>query len=249
LGSTIELANFLSWLSKSKPNISTSVIYASSCTVYDRSESAPFTEDTSLKATSPYGQSKLASENLLKHFAYNTKTPVICFRFFNAAGADSRGHLGEFHNPETHLIPLLLQSAKSLKKTFDIYGNNYPTKDGTCVRDFVHVSDIAQAHVCAITKYEATAAPSANRHYDQPLFNQYNLGSGNGTSVLAALRAAEQGTGHHFEVRYRENRPGDAPSAVANIGKAGEELSWHPQKSNVQQIINDALSSMSSSFE
>jgi UDP-glucose 4-epimerase len=241
LGTTIELIKFLNWFNHQNPNIKTSIFYASSCTVYDVGEAVPFKEETRLNPTSPYAQSKKAAESVLQQYGRTAKRPVVCFRFFNAAGADPRGHLGEFHGPETHLIPLLLECAHSSDKVFNLYGDQYPTADGSCVRDFVHVIDIARAHVCGIKWLRALGTGSANKVLPRDSFQAFNLGSGVGTSVKSVIDAVATETGQSFKIQIQNNRVGDASVAVANIERARKTLGWQPRDSTLQRIIRDTL--------
>lgn len=180
------------------------------------------------KPINPYGNTKLMVEKMLEDFdtAYGLKS--VALRYFNASGADDSGEIGESHTPETHLIPLVLQAAAGKRPCISVFGTDYPTPDGTCVRDYVHVNDLARAHILALEKMTKE---------NQSL--RYNLGSGNGQSVAELIAQAKEVTGVDFKVEYKGRRAGDPAVLVADSAKATRELGWKPQY-DLKQIIQTA---------
>ncbi len=180
------------------------------------------------KPINPYGNTKLMVEKMLEDFdtAYGLKS--VALRYFNASGADDSGEIGESHSPETHLIPLVLQAAAGKRPCISVFGTDYPTPDGTCVRDYVHVNDLARAHILALEKMTKE---------NQSL--RYNLGSGNGQSVAELIAQAKEVTGVDFKVEYKGRRAGDPAVLVADSAKATRELGWKPQY-DLKQIIQTA---------
>ncbi len=202
------------------------IIYASSAAVYGQPETSPITEDSKKNPISHYGKTKLMVEELLQACTvYGLNS--VSLRFFNAAG--SGYNLKENHEPETHLIPILLKAALD-KKAFMVNGNDFSTKDGTCVRDFVHVLDIAEAHVLAMEKLKSG-------------FTVYNIGSGIGYSLLEVINTAKEITGKEIEVRFGPRRDGDPAELVASIEKIKAELGWQP-KHGLKSIVHSALGPM-----
>jgi UDP-glucose 4-epimerase len=165
-------------------------------------------------------------ERILSDFdvAYGLKS--VCFRYFNAAGADPSGLLGEDHNPETHLIPLVLQTALGKRKSIAIFGTDYPTPDGTCIRDYIHVSDLADAHILGL-EYLLQDGES----------EVFNLGNGNGFSVKEVISAAEDVTGINIPVQECDRRPGDPPSLIGSSEKARKILNWQPRYPHIKDIV------------
>ena len=172
---------------------------------------------------------KLMVERILTDFnaAYNLKS--VRFRYFNAAGADPEARLGEDHNPETHLIPLVLFAALGQRESISVFGNDYPTQDGTCVRDYIHVSDLADAHVLGL-EYLLKGGNS----------EVFNLGNGNGFSVKEVIETAKQVTGREIKVVECDRRPGDPPTLIGSATKAKSILGWKPQYSSLQDIVSHA---------
>jgi UDP-glucose 4-epimerase len=179
--------------------------------------------------TNPYGESKLAVEQLLKDCARNGSLQYVSLRYFNAAGADASGQLGERHNPETHLIPLVLRVATGELEQIRIYGADYPTPDGTCLRDYVHVSDLTQAHLLALQSLQKGAASAV-----------YNLGNSKGYSVREVIESARSLTGHSIPAVVSERRAGDPAVLVANSEKIRRELNWKPRYEDLSEIIKTA---------
>ena len=201
-------------------------IFSSTAAVYGEPVSTPITEDHPLRPINAYGESKLMFENILHwyHRAYGLR--YVALRYFNAAGAD--GELGEDHQPETHLIPRLLNAALDPAFEFAIYGDDYPTSDGTCIRDYVHVLDIAEAHVLALKALPVVKGAV------------YNVGHSAGHSVRNVLDAVAEVTGRHFPVRTAPRRVGDPAVLVASSEKIARELCWHPRHSDLKNIVRSA---------
>jgi UDP-glucose 4-epimerase len=202
------------------------LIFSSSAAVYGEPKSVPIREDHPTSPVNPYGETKLVIERALAwyHGAYGINCAAL--RYFNAAGAT--GDLGEDHRPETHLLPRLLAAASSPEGSFEIYGDDYPTSDGTCVRDFVHVLDIAQAHILAL------------RYLPKLGLRIYNVGHGKGYSIRAVVKAVEGIAGRKLDVRVGERRPGDPAVLVASAGKLHRELGWEARHSDLKTIISSA---------
>lgn len=204
-------------------------VFSSTCATYGEPESVPIKEGQPQNPINPYGATKLMVERILQDFdpAYNFRS--VCLRYFNAAGADPEGMLGEDHNPETHLIPLVLQTALGHRESISIFGTDYDTPDGSCVRDYIHVLDIAQAHILAL-KYLLEDGKS----------DVFNLGNGNGFSVKQVIETARKITGKEIKAEACDRRPGDPPILVGSGEKAQKILGWNPQYSDLDDIIAHA---------
>jgi UDP-glucose 4-epimerase len=204
-------------------------VFSSSAAVYGEPKELPITEESEKSPTNTYGETKLAVEKMLKWMdaAYGLKSMV--FRYFNAAGADPSGEIGEDHEPETHLIPLILQTALGLREKISIFGEDYKTTDGSCVRDYIHVLDIAAAHILGMEKLMSGGDS-----------NIYNLGDGQGFSVKEVIGKAKALTGRKFKVEMAERRPGDPATLIASSEKAKQELGWSPEHSDLENIIKTA---------
>ncbi len=202
------------------------IVFSSTCATYGIPQSVPVTEEQPQNPINPYGISKLMVEKILSDFdqAYGLKS--ICFRYFNAAGADAAGLLGEDHTPETHLIPLVLQTALGKRESVSILGTDYPTPDGTCIRDFIHVVDLAQAHVLGLEQLLKVGES-----------NIFNLGNANGFSVREVIETAKVVTGKPIKVTECDRRPGDPPVLVGSSEKARRILGWHPQYPDLEDIL------------
>ncbi|HWR36972.1 MAG TPA: UDP-glucose 4-epimerase GalE [Clostridia bacterium] len=205
-------------------------VFSSTAAVYGNPIEVPITEDHPKEPVNSYGESKLAFERVLRWYASAYGWSVVAFRYFNACGATPTS--GERHDPETHIIPLLLQTAAGARERFEIYGGDYATHDGTCVRDYVHVVDIAAAHLLALKKM------------DVPGFHAYNIGNGTPFSVREVIRAVEQVTGKTLPVVMASRRPGDPAVLVASHAKLAAELGWKPQYSGLDEIVRSAWSWM-----
>ncbi len=204
-------------------------VFSSTCATYGVPEVVPIPEDHPQNPINPYGATKLMVERILSDFneAYDFKS--VRFRYFNAAGADPSGSLGEDHNPETHLIPLVLQTALGKRESISIFGTDYPTNDGTCVRDYIHVSDLADAHVLGL-EYLLKGGDSTF----------FNLGNGNGFSVKEVIEAARQITGKDIKAVECDRRPGDPPALIGSADKARKILGWQPQYTSIKDIMTHA---------
>jgi UDP-glucose 4-epimerase len=207
----------------------TKLVFSSSCCVYDSSLPPPFDEATPVAALNPYGHSKLMSEKIIADAASARGVSSVALRYFNACGADPEAETGEWHEPETHLIPKLLAAAAGNAAAFQIHGNDYATPDGTCVRDYVHVSDLATAHVLALEFLTGNHGPHI-----------FNLGTGRGTSVMEVVSAAREVTGRNFPVVISRRRTGDASSLVADATRAAQILGWKAKRQSIVDNIEDA---------
>ncbi|AFZ13881.1 UDP-galactose 4-epimerase [Crinalium epipsammum PCC 9333] len=204
-------------------------VFSSTCATYGIPETVPIPENHPQNPINPYGASKLMVERMLSDFdtAYDFKS--VCFRYFNAAGADPNGLLGEDHNPETHLIPLVLQTALGKRESVSIFGTDYDTSDGTCIRDYIHVTDLANAHVLGL-EYLLQGKDST----------VFNLGNGNGFSVQEVIETAKEVTGKEIKVQKCDRRPGDPPILVGSSDKARTILGWQPQYCDLKDILSHA---------
>ena len=204
-------------------------VFSSTCATYGVPETVPIPEDHPQNPINPYGATKLMVERILSDFneAYDLKS--VRFRYFNAAGADPSCLLGEDHNPETHLIPLVLQTALGKRESISIFGTDYPTDDGTCVRDYIHVSDLADAHVLGL-EYLLKGGDSTF----------FNLGNGNGFSVKEVIETARQITGKEIKAIECDRRPGDPPALIGSADKARKVLGWKPQYTSIKDIMTHA---------
>ena len=206
------------------------IIFSSSCATYGIPETVPIDEKTPQHPINPYGETKLAFEKALHWFRDTYGIEYLSLRYFNAAGADSEGGIGEDHDPETHLIPLVLDAAMGRKPHIQIMGTDYPTPDGTCVRDYIHVSDLASAHVVGLQALLAKDIRS----------QAINLGTGQGYSVREVVETARQITGVDFVVKEGPRREGDPPALVAAVDRARSSLGWKAEKSSLSEIIATA---------
>ena len=204
-------------------------VFSSTCATYGVPKTIPIPEDHPQNPINPYGASKLMVERILKDFAPAYDFKSVYFRYFNAAGADPDGLLGEDHNPETHLIPLVLQTALGKRESISIFGTDYPTEDGSCVRDYIHVTDLADAHVLGL-EYLLKGGDTT----------VFNLGNGNGFSVKEVIDTAREVTGKEIKAIECDRRPGDPPALVGGAEKAREVLGWNPQYSDLKTILSHA---------
>lgn len=205
------------------------LVFSSTAAVYGEPVEVPIPEEHPTVPTNPYGATKLALEGAMGWYGRAYGLRCASLRYFNAAGADPSGEIGEDHDPETHLIPLVLKSAMGLIPHLEIYGTDYPTPDGTCLRDYIHVSDLAAAHALALDAL-ASGTPSA----------VYNLGNGNGYSVLEVIKTAEEVVGRPIKVKYGPRRPGDPAALVASSRRIMDELGWQPRFADLKTIIETA---------
>lgn len=207
----------------------TNLIFSSSCAIYGEPIEIPIKEQHPKNPINPYGRTKLMVEQILKDFNSAYGIEYVSLRYFNAAGADPDGKLGEDHNPETHLIPLVLQTALGQRETINIFGGDYPTRDGTCIRDYIHIDDLAQAHLLAIERL-LNGFPGG----------EYNLGNGDGYSVKEVIQVAHNITGKTIPSKIAERRPGDPAVLISSSKKATKELEWRPRFSDLNTIIETA---------
>jgi UDP-arabinose 4-epimerase len=205
------------------------LVFSSTCATYGIPSKIPITEDHPQNPINPYGASKLMIERIINDFAQAHGMQAVFLRYFNAAGADPAGELGEDHHPETHLIPLAIKAAFGQVPFLEIYGSDYPTPDGTAIRDYVHVTDLAEAHVQALL-YLLRGEGN----------NAFNLGTGHGCSVRQVISAVEEITGKTIPVKEVSRRPGDPPVLVADSTCASQFLAWHPRFSDLRTIIETA---------
>ncbi len=205
------------------------IVFSSTAAVYGEPENAPILESDTTNPTNPYGETKLTMEKMMKWFDKAYKTRFVSLRYFNAAGAHESGDIGEIHQPETHLIPLILQVPMGKRDKISIFGDDYNTPDGTCIRDYIHVWDLADAHYLAY-KYLKENNPS----------EIFNLGSGNGFSVKEVIDVAREVTNCDIPAEVVDRREGDPAILVASSIKIKEKLGWNPQKTNLHEIIKDA---------
>lgn len=205
------------------------IVFSSTAAVYGDHTEMPITENFNEKPTNTYGETKLAMEKMMHwaDIAHNVK--YIALRYFNVAGAYHTGEIGESHNPETHLIPLILQVPLGKRKHIGIFGNDYPTSDGTCVRDYIHIEDLIEAHILAMKQL-----------LEKRESNFYNLGSGEGYSVLEMIEAARKVTSHTIPAIVSPRRSGDPARLIASSEKAKRELGWSPKYTQVEDIISSA---------
>lgn len=204
------------------------MLFSSTCAAYGMAETVVMSEDSPLAPASPYARTKLAVEWMIRDFSEAYGLGFTLLRYFNAAGADPDGSHGEDHDPESHLIPLVLQTALGQRDKIQIFGDDYPTPDGTCVRDYVHTADLASAHRLAI---EATTAGTGE---------VFNVGSGVGQSVKEVIAACEAITGRPIRQEVSPRRPGDPPRLVADPTKLKTELGWVPEFTDIRDIISTA---------
>lgn len=205
------------------------IVFSSTAAVYGEPERMPILEDDPTKPTNCYGETKLAMEKMMYWASQANGLHYVALRYFNACGAHPSGQIGEAHNPETHLIPLILQVPNSQRQKIAIYGNNYPTPDGTCIRDYIHVSDLAQAHILALD-YLLRGGEN----------NVFNLGNGVGFSVRQVIDTARQTTGHAIPAEVAPKRAGDPAQLVASSAKAQQVLGWQPEYTNLADIVETA---------
>ncbi len=223
------LAGTLTLLETMQEHNVKNLLFSSTCATYGHPQFTPITEDHPQAPVSPYGRTKWMAEQMMNDFstAYGLKT--IFLRYFNAAGADLETQIGENHTPETHLIPSIIQAALGLKEEIVVYGTDFPTRDGSAIRDYIHVQDLADAHVRAL-QYLLEKETSA----------AINLGTGKGTSVLEIIDAVQKFCGKKIPVRLESRRPGEPSTLTANSHKAEELLGWHPTFSELPILIESA---------
>lgn len=224
------VANTINLLEAMRRHNCDKIVFSSTCATYGEPEVLPLTEEMPQKPVNPYGWTKLMIERIFRDYnrAYGLK--FIALRYFNAAGADPDGEIGENHIPETHLIPLVIDAAYGKRPDIKVFGTDYPTNDGTCIRDYIHVSDLAEAHWLALEYMNQTGESGF-----------FNLGNESGTSVLEIIEAVKQATGKDFKVTLSDRRAGDPPVLVGSSALAQKVLGWKPKYSDINIIIEHAV--------
>ncbi len=223
------LVNGLNLLDVMIKNDVKNIVFSSTAATYGDVKEMPITEDLPKEPTNVYGRSKLFFEKVMKDYddAYGLR--YVSLRYFNASGADESGKIGEDHDPESHLIPIVLEKALGVREDLAIFGTDYPTRDGTCVRDYIHVNDLAQAHILAVEALEDGKESSI-----------YNLGNGDGYSVKEVIETASEVVGSKIEAAEGDRRPGDPATLIASSDKIRDELGWNPQYGDLKKIIQTA---------
>jgi UDP-arabinose 4-epimerase len=223
------VAGSLTLLEAMRDHTISELVFSSTCATYGIPDALPIREDAPQRPVNPYGASKLTIERMLQDFGAAHGLKSIALRYFNAAGADIDNEIGEDHDPETHLIPLILDAASGRRTNVTVFGSNYDTADGTCIRDYVHVSDLAAAHVKALEALRGGAASGA-----------YNLGNGSGFSVREVIEVATDVTGLSIPTIMGSRRPGDPAVLVSDASLARDELGWNPQVTDLARMIGTA---------
>jgi UDP-glucose-4-epimerase GalE len=223
------VAGTLNLLEIMRENGCRELIFSSTCALYGNPQYLPLDENHPCEPINPYGQSKLMIETILNDYrkAYNFRT--VSLRYFNAAGADPDREIGEDHRPETHLIPLAIKATSESAQPLTVFGNDHPTSDGTCIRDYIHVTDLAEAHLLALEYIN-----------DNKESDVFNLGNGNGYSIRQIIDTTSEVAGHKVKWQFGEKRKGDPPTLVADASKAKSKLKWEPKYKNLKQIISHA---------
>lgn len=205
------------------------IIFSSTCATYGEPKKVPITEDMPQNPINPYGMTKLMVERIFRDYQKAYGLQFVVLRYFNAAGADPEGELGESHDPETHIIPLVLDAASGKRADIKVFGTDYDTPDGSCIRDYIHVSDLADAHLRAL-HYLEEGNPG----------DFFNLGNSIGTSVLEVVESVRRVTGREFKVTLADRRPGDPAKLVGSSEKARRVLGWKPQYGDIDTIVRHA---------
>lgn len=205
------------------------IVFSSTAATYGEPEQVPITENMPTLPTSTYGETKLTMEKMMKWAEVAHDIRYVSLRYFNVAGARSTGEIGEDHRPETHLIPIVLQVALGQREYISIFGEDYDTHDGSCVRDYIHVEDLIDAHILAL-----------NYLQDGGESNIFNLGSSQGFSVKEIIKTAREITGHEIPAKVAERRAGDPSTLIAGSEKAKQILGWSPSRTDIKRIITDA---------
>jgi UDP-glucose 4-epimerase len=205
------------------------IVFSSTAATYGEPERVPIDEYDRTLPTNAYGETKLAMEKMIRWFDVAHGIKFVSLRYFNAAGAHESGQIGEDHNPESHLVPLVLQVALGQREYISVFGDDYPTEDGTCIRDYVHVSDLADAHILALERLRKGGESAI-----------YNLGSGNGYSVNQVIEVSRQVTGHAIPAKLEARRSGDPAVLVASSERARKELGWTPRREKLEDIVSSS---------
>lgn len=207
------------------------IIFSSTCATYGEPERVPITEDMPQNPINPYGATKLMIERVFRDYEKAYGLQFVVLRYFNAAGADPEGEIGESHDPEPHIIPLVLDAASGEREDIKVFGSDYDTEDGSCIRDYIHVSDLAKAHLLALKYLDNNGTPDF-----------FNLGNEKGTSVFEIIESAKRVTGNDFNVVLTARRPGDPAMLVGSSKKAKAILGWKPDFDNIDTIVAHAWS-------
>jgi UDP-glucose 4-epimerase len=223
------LANTQNLLDAMREHGAGNFVFSSTAAIFGEPAQVPIDEGVPSAPINPYGRSKWMVEQMLADYEHAYGLQSVCLRYFNAAGADPEGELGERHDPETHLIPLVLQAASGRRPAISVFGTDYDTPDGTCIRDYVHVDDLCAAHLLAL-----------QRLWQGGGSGRYNLGNGNGFSVREVIDTARRVTGRDIPLRFEPRRAGDPARLVADSGRARRELGWQPARGDLETIIADA---------
>ncbi len=223
------VANTLNLLSVMRKHGCKKIVFSSTCATYGEPECVPITEDMPQKPINPYGRTKLMMEQILEDYRNAYGMEYVILRYFNAAGADPEGDIGESHTPETHIIPLVLDAASGKREDIKVFGTDYDTPDGSCVRDYIHVTDLATAHLLALHHLE-----------DGKGSDCFNLGNAIGTSVLDIVNSVQKVTGRTFKVVMSDRRPGDPAKLVGSSEKVKKILGWKPLYGDIDMIISHA---------
>lgn len=205
------------------------IVFSSTAATYGEPERVPIDEYDRTHPTNTYGETKLAMEKMIRWFEVAHGIKFVSLRYFNAAGAHTSGRIGEDHQPETHLVPLVLQVALGQREQISVFGDDYATEDGTCIRDYVHVSDLADAHILALERLRAGGESAI-----------YNLGSGNGYSVKQVIEVSRKVTGHSIPAKIEPRRSGDPAVLIASSQRARNELGWSPKREKLEDIVTTA---------
>ncbi len=205
------------------------MVFSSTCAVYGVPESVPISEAAALDPINPYGASKAMIERILADYGLAHGLSSVALRYFNAAGADPEGEIGEAHDPETHLIPLVLDAAAGDRPDITVFGDDYDTADGTCIRDYIHVGDLAEAHVLALKELESRDGQIV-----------FNLGTGEGVSILEVIETARRVTGREITVKQGARRAGDPDILLADATRARSDLGWRPRHMDIADVIETA---------
>ena len=223
------VANTLNLLKVMRKHGCNKIIFSSTCATYGEPDQVPITEDMLQHPINPYGATKLMVERIFKDYAKAYDLKFVVLRYFNAAGADPDGDIGESHDPETHIIPLVLDAASGKRPDIKVFGTDYDTADGSCIRDYIHVTDLAEAHLLAL------------HHLEQGKESDFfNLGNERGTSVLEVIDSVKRVTGKDFRVTYSDRRPGDPAKLIGSSEKARRILGWIPQYGDIDTIVAHA---------
>jgi UDP-glucose 4-epimerase len=204
------------------------LVFSSTAAVYGVPKKVPITEDSPTEPINPYGQTKLDVEKMCHYQSQTGKLVFASLRYFNTCGAGNNATLGEDHRPESHLVPLTIQAAMGKRPDIKIYGTDYDTPDGTCIRDYIHIDDLCRAHLLALKKLQAK----------RELI--YNLGNGKGYSVREVIETIKKVTGKNFTIIETERRAGDSPILTSDATKAGKELDWKTEKPDLEEMVSTA---------